>query len=542
MTERDGIRMTDEELDEILRRADEKARAALARVLDTEGELSRVVTTAERRRARGRASVVPAPEKPSAAEPATKPAAESSDITGSFWAELTEPERSALRAIAVPRVYAGGARPINEGEPPTHVIVIESGWVKVTTATPNRRDTLLAVRGPGDIVGEVGVVHGRPRSATITALGAIETLFVPAEGFAAFLERHHHARRILTETIRRRMAEAAAVPPPYLPARGIRRLAFLLVHLARQYGIRAVDGAIDIRPRFSQEELANLVSASRQTVERALRHWRDRGLIRTGRRKITVLAPGALRAVALGRPEGDRTVVFAAEIAEFTGGQSARDALHGVLAAAFDDAGIPWDTCLREDRGDGILAVTPTRTTAAGVGGKLLDRIQYGVRQYNRGARHSARLRLRVALHTGEVHRDEYGAAGPAVEHVLHLLDAQILRDGLTTTETDLDLIVSDPFYKDVTRHRAAHGTPKTFHQVTVEPPEPRSPYWMRLSSGQPAATGGGRGGHPPSDRDLRDLLQREFEECEPRRAADRRGFVLVPDVRPDVVADDASP
>jgi CRP/FNR family cyclic AMP-dependent transcriptional regulator len=525
MNDGDGIRMTDEELDEILRRADERARAALARVLDTEGELIRVVAAAERRRSRGRSPALPAAAKPSAAEPDSGPVA---DQATSFWAELTEPERLALRAIAAPRVYAGGARLLNEGEPPTHVTVIESGWVKVTTATPDRCDTLLAVRGPGDIVGELGVFHGRPRSATVTALGPIETLFVPAEGFAAFLERHHHARRILTETITRRMEEAAAVPPPDMSARGIRRLAFLLVHLADQYGIRAADDAIDIRPRLSQLELANLVSASRQTIERTLRHWRDRGLIRTGWRNITVLAPGALRAIALGRTEGDRSVVFAAEIAEFTGRQSAREALHRLLATAFDDAGIPWDTCLREDREGGILAVTPTRTTAAGVGGKLLDQIQSGIRQYNLGARHSARIRLRVALHTGEVHRDEYGAAGPAVEHVLHLLDAQILREGLTT-ETDLDLIVSDPFYKDVTRHRAAHGTPKTFHQVTVEPPESRSPYWRRLSSGHPRA-GRRAGEHQPSVRDLRDLLQREFEESEPRRAADRRGFVLIPD------------
>jgi CRP-like cAMP-binding protein len=487
--------MSEADLDEILRRADEKTKAALARVLDTEGDLARVVAEAERRRSRDRKAV-------------------------SFWEELTESERAALRPVAVRREYPVGAVLIREGDPATFVTVIESGWVKVITETPDRHESLLAVRGPGDIVGEVGVFHGRPRSATLIAIGPIHSLYVPAERFAAFLEKHPHARRVLTETIRRRMEEAAATPPPDTSAHGIRRLAFLLFHLADQFGSRVADRGIDIRPRLSQQELAGLVSASRQTIARVLRHWRDRGLIRTGRRTITVLSPGALRSIALDRdtqpPPAEQSVIFAAEIAEFSGRSvSARDTLHRLLASAFEDAGIPWNTCLREDRGDGVLAVTPTRTTAAGIGSALLDRIQSGLRQHNL-TRHNTRIRLRVALHTGEVHRDEYGPAGPAVEHVLHLLDAKILREGLTGT--DLGLIVSDPFYQDVTRHI----DPEAFHQVTVEPAVPRSPHWRRLSAGHAATA------TRPPVRGLHDLLRREFDEADPRRTPDRRGFVLV--------------
>ncbi|HEV7932496.1 MAG TPA: Crp/Fnr family transcriptional regulator [Actinomadura sp.] len=225
---------------------------------------------------------------------------------GGFWTTLDEAERAALRAVARPRTYAVKMPLCYQGDESDHIIVIERGWAKVTSATEDGHEVVLAVRGPGDLIGESAGLGDRQRSATVTAISTLWGLVVPAGRFAMFLDEHPRAWRMVSGTFIRRLDDAGRRVQAHASAEASRRLALLLLDLcdlSEQYDRPGPDGSIEIRPPLSQEELGSWVDASRETVARALKEWRALGLVRTGRRKITILDRPRLLAYARRRPE-----------------------------------------------------------------------------------------------------------------------------------------------------------------------------------------------------------------------------------------------
>jgi CRP/FNR family transcriptional regulator, cyclic AMP receptor protein len=225
-----------------------------------------------------------------------RPATTVEYLTG-FLNILGETERSALRAAARPRTYPNRMPLCHEGDESDHVVVIESGWAKVTSATENGHEVMLAVRGPGDLVCEGAVLGHRRRSATVAAISPLQSLIIPAGRFIAFLDEFPQAWRLVSETVVRRLDDADRRLQAHASASGTQRLALLLVELSEHYGERLPDGAIEIRPPLSQEELAGRVDSSRETVARVLKDWRARGLVRTGWRRITILDLPGLRSM-----------------------------------------------------------------------------------------------------------------------------------------------------------------------------------------------------------------------------------------------------
>jgi CRP-like cAMP-binding protein len=222
------------------------------------------------------------------------------DPARAFWDALDPAERAALRAVARPRRYAPRTPLCYQGDDSDHIIIIESGWTKVTSASEDGREVVLAVRGPGDLVCESAVLGGRERSATVTALDPLRALVVPAARFTAFLDAHPGVWRLVSSTFVRRLDDANRRLQAHVSARGARRLAILLSELADLSArhLTADAGGVPIGPPLSQEELGSWMDASRETVARALGTLRAEGLVRTGRRKIIVVDPPGLREFA----------------------------------------------------------------------------------------------------------------------------------------------------------------------------------------------------------------------------------------------------
>ncbi|HEY8481260.1 MAG TPA: Crp/Fnr family transcriptional regulator [Spirillospora sp.] len=220
-----------------------------------------------------------------------------------FWDALSPAERAALRAVARPRRYGPRMPLCYQGDDSDHLVVIESGWAKVTSCGEDGREVVLAVRGPGELVCESAVLGGRERSATVTALGPLRALVVPAARFTGFLDAHPGVWRLVSGTFVRRLDDAARRLQAHASAQGARRLAILLADLAdlsARYAPPDSSGGVVLGPPLSQEELGSWMDASRETVARALGTLRAEGLVRTGWRKITVLDPAGLRAFARG--------------------------------------------------------------------------------------------------------------------------------------------------------------------------------------------------------------------------------------------------
>ena len=212
-------------------------------------------------------------------------------LNDTFWFALNDAQRKKLLKVARPCVYSTRSSLMYQGEESDHVIVIEDGWVKVTATTKGGHEVLLAVRGPGDLIGEGALLgSGRP-SATIKALTPVHGFVLHSGRFENFLNEHPAVWKLVGRTLVQRQEGVERRLQAHISTKGTRRLAALLVELAEmsaKHVSPSPDGHIPIAPPLSQEELGRWIDASRETVARALNNLRARGLVRTGRRKIVV--------------------------------------------------------------------------------------------------------------------------------------------------------------------------------------------------------------------------------------------------------------
>jgi len=174
------------------------------------------------------------------------------------------------------------------------VIVILGGSARVFSTAANGREVLVTVAGPGEILGEMSALDGRPHSASSTAVGDTEVVLVPGEAFRELLASNAALATAvavrLTRELRRVVHQRVDLEAFDVPT----RLAGILVDLAGR--VAPGDDAIELP--ISQHELAEWCGASREAVTKALGTFRSRGWVRTGRRSITVLDLEALRARA----------------------------------------------------------------------------------------------------------------------------------------------------------------------------------------------------------------------------------------------------
>jgi CRP/FNR family cyclic AMP-dependent transcriptional regulator len=214
----------------------------------------------------------------------------------SFAARLTADEIAALRARAVPRHFVRGATLMHQDEIPGRVIVIERGHVKVTVLADDGKEVVLAFRGPGDLLGEISALGGKPRSATVRALEPLDALAVPAGDFEALLEEHPRIALVILRVVIARLRVADQQVFEFAAYQTLGRVARRLVELADRFG-EPCEGGVRIALGISQEELAGWAGASREATSKALHDLRVMELIETERRHITVRSLDDLRRI-----------------------------------------------------------------------------------------------------------------------------------------------------------------------------------------------------------------------------------------------------
>jgi CRP-like cAMP-binding protein len=129
----------------------------------------------------------------------------------SFWNALADPEREALAASGVEEVFRPGSVLCRAGDDTSQVMIIDSGWVKVSVReTAGAAEKIIAVRGQGDVVGERAALNTQVRSATVTALDEVSAMVMPAERFAEFLRGHPRAVEVLQHQVAERREEDRA--------------------------------------------------------------------------------------------------------------------------------------------------------------------------------------------------------------------------------------------------------------------------------------------------------------------------------------------
>lgn len=207
---------------------------------------------------------------------------------GTYLGLLPKRARQALLRAGRAMDFQPGSPIIRQGEHASHLFLIEEGLVKVSSTTAEGHVSLLAIRAAGDVVGELAAIDGAPRSATVTAVGTVRARVIHHDEFVRlFREQPEVALALVTAVASKlRAASRARVDTGGYPLHV--RLARTLVELAETYGEPAERG-IAITVPLSQEDLAALISASTAGLTRSLRYLRERGLIGTSYRRLTVL-------------------------------------------------------------------------------------------------------------------------------------------------------------------------------------------------------------------------------------------------------------
>jgi CRP/FNR family transcriptional regulator, cyclic AMP receptor protein len=177
---------------------------------------------------------------------------------------------------------------LREGWDDRHVLLLLSGFVKVTATVENGQTSLLAVRAAGDTVGEMAAMDGAPRSATVTACGPLTARRLSADVLRELLLSRPEISLVLTGIIanRLRWANRRRLDFSGYPAKV--RLARLLVELADCYGTDRAEG-VEIGCSLTQPELATMVGAAETTIHKVLSELRKDVLLKTGYRTTTIL-------------------------------------------------------------------------------------------------------------------------------------------------------------------------------------------------------------------------------------------------------------
>jgi len=156
---------------------------------------------------------------------------------------------------------------------------IEDGLLKVAMISRSGTERILAFLGPGAIVGELSIIDGLPRSASVVAVRESVLSFLSRAAFEDFTAKHPEVYKSLVTLLATRLRETDAViaAGSFLPLRG--RVACTLLELAQDFGQDVGAGRIVIRQKIGQSDLAAMAGIARENVSRILNDWKRRKLV-----------------------------------------------------------------------------------------------------------------------------------------------------------------------------------------------------------------------------------------------------------------------
>lgn len=217
---------------------------------------------------------------------------------GTLLGVLNDTDRAALLALGSERHHDRAETLTREGDPPGDVFILLDGCVKVLGDTRDGHTTLLAVRVPGDVLGELSAMDGRPRSATVITAVPAMTRVISRSELAGYLARRPSAAVAMHRGIAQKLRQATRFRIDLAGAPVVTRLARVLYQLTVAYGRTDTDGVLVDVP-LSQQDLAALVGAAEVSIHRALAELRRAGVVATGYRRLLVRDPSQLRRRAL---------------------------------------------------------------------------------------------------------------------------------------------------------------------------------------------------------------------------------------------------
>lgn len=211
-----------------------------------------------------------------------------------LFSDLSDGELERIASVAVPRSYPKGVRVFHEGDTSDACYIVREGDLRVTREHSDGRAIALATLGRGDIFGELAMLDGGSRSASVETLSECELVGLPASDLRRVIATHGDLAAKLIVALTRRLRETnervARQSFQTVPS----RVAGVLDQLIAEEAIPVDREGITVR--MTQADLAQLAGTSRESVSRFLAMLERAGVVRVGRGRVTVLEPRRLRA------------------------------------------------------------------------------------------------------------------------------------------------------------------------------------------------------------------------------------------------------
>jgi CRP-like cAMP-binding protein len=218
--------------------------------------------------------------------------------TSPLFASLSEEERSELARRFSPRRYEKDDYLFWEGEPAAWLVFVAEGQVKMIKHSESGRETILATFGPGQIVGEVGVLVGEVYPATAQALEPTGTLSLRRDDYVELVRWHPDLAWALIQELGLRLQGAHETIRSLAVEKVERRVARVVLRMANTAGERLADGTVRISVPLSRQDIADMAGTVIETAIRALSKFQKQGLIETREGYIILLQPHRLVAIA----------------------------------------------------------------------------------------------------------------------------------------------------------------------------------------------------------------------------------------------------
>ncbi len=216
---------------------------------------------------------------------------------GSLFSKLSESELDALVQVSRIQKLRPREELCHKGDPGNQVYLISKGRLKAMTTSAEGDDVVFSIMAPGEVCGELALLSGGRRTATITAIDESELIVLDRREFLPFMRAHPEVAIKLLEVLAERQLRLSELVEDTtflnLPA----RLAKKLLSLSRAYGTETADG-IRIDLKLSQGEIGDLVATTRESINKQIKSWSGEGMVSMKNGIVTIHRTDDLEALA----------------------------------------------------------------------------------------------------------------------------------------------------------------------------------------------------------------------------------------------------
>jgi CRP-like cAMP-binding protein len=204
-----------------------------------------------------------------------------------LFTALDDDSATAMRSSMIEQRLDKGDVLFSEGEVGDKLFLIESGKIKLGHTAADGRESLIAVLGSGEMLGELSLFDPGPRTATAVAVTRTKVLWMSHDALLPWLVGRPDVAVALLGALARRLRRTNVAMADLVFSDVPGRVAKALLDLGAKFGEETPEGLL-VSHDLTQEELAQLVGASRETVNKALADFTQRGWIRMEQRQVTL--------------------------------------------------------------------------------------------------------------------------------------------------------------------------------------------------------------------------------------------------------------